>query len=508
MAKTLLIFEPLEQFQHMDWLSKYGYKLITGTEALAALTRVEGEGVAAIVDWGTRGPGSGSEVIARLSKEHPILRIIATYDRCSQPIARRAIELGAFKTLAKPYKRESLLELLEDLFCAHAPPEEFLKLNSMLIGESKTWISAIRWAAKIVAALKKHPIRRRNQPTEAKDNIRILLITGETGTGKDALVEAIKILVDPPHFENINVKALVGTLFQDDMFGHEKGSFTNATSIREGHFQRCKGGMIVLNEIGDLDANLQPALLTVLEGKPFQRVGGSEQLTFEGWIICVTNHNLALDVEKGTFRRDLYARLSAHEIHLPALRDRGQDWQLLVKHFFERESRCKDLKLADDLLDTLEPEVVTAGNVRELANRVKDAILHCEDRVLGLDHFVSNQVRKSELTSQGGKVVAADSIVVDIGSIQSEADALCQFYRKLLPSALRRSNWNVIEAAKLLDIHRTTFYERWKKTFPDEPLAAFLAMRLESEANGLTGQAGDSVAQKNSDNIVGRPLQS
>jgi two-component system nitrogen regulation response regulator GlnG len=213
-----------------------------------------------------------------------------------------------------------------------------------------------------------------------------VLITGESGTGKELVALAIYqhgARAKAP-FLAVNCAAIPETLFESELFGHEKGTFTGADRKRIGKFEQCHGGTIFLDEIGDMSPSLQAKILRLTQEQTFERVGGNETIRTDVRVIAATNHDLKAEAASGTFRADLYYRLSVFTIHMPPLRERGDDLSLLVRHFlrhFSRELGREVREVAPETLERLR-NYSWPGNVRELQSVLKQSLLRASGAVL------------------------------------------------------------------------------------------------------------------------------
>jgi transcriptional regulator with PAS, ATPase and Fis domain len=261
---------------------------------------------------------------------------------------------------------------------------------SRLVGESRAVKEALAVAARIIP---------RGSAT--------VLLTGETGTGKELLAQAIHY--NGPRKENpfveLNCSAIPANLLESELFGHERGAFTDARRAKPGLFEVAHGGTLFLDEIGELPFELQGKLLKVLEDKRVRRVGGTRSQEVDIRIIAATNRDLAAEVAEGSFREDLYYRLSVIPIHLPALRERGDDILLLAEHFIDALSQAYDIprpELSRDLKDRLLTHS-WPGNVRELRNSIERALLLSEEGKLRSEDLFMETSAKA--TSMGGGVI-------------------------------------------------------------------------------------------------------
>ena len=280
-----------------------------------------------------------------------------------------------------------------------------------------------------------------------------ILLTGETGTGKEMAARAIHSLSsrgDQP-FIAVNCAALPESLVESELFGHEQGAFTGATAQRLGKFELANKGTMLLDEIGDLELNMQAKLLRVLESHEFTRVGGSELVLCDVRVIAATNRDLKADCEAGRFREDLFYRLNVFPIHLPALRDRLSDLPLLIEHLMAQVVPSLGItapNISDEATACLR-RYRWPGNVRELRNVVERALL-----------LADGQIQPEHLPPEIAKATG-EAEVKD--QDQVGASALAEQERKLVLDALQQNNWNQSAAARQLGITRDILRYRVKR---------------------------------------------
>jgi len=304
-------------------------------------------------------------------------------------------------------------------------------------------------------------------PTEST-----VLVTGESGTGKELLVRALHAnskRADKP-FVPINCGAIPRDLLESELFGHEKGAFTSAIRSRPGRFELADGGTLFLDEIGELDLSLQVKILRVLQEKEFERVGGTVTKKVDVRVVAATNRDLETDVEKGLFREDLFYRLNVIPMHLPPLRDRGDDIMMLAEYFMEGFCTGKDrgtLTLSEEAREML-LRYTWPGNVRELENFMERMSILCD----------GNQVMPEDLPEKIwrnlGKKLKKPVLVVQAGfvwpKIQDLKDRgedlkvfMDEIEDRLLKEALETAKGVKNQAAEILGIKRTTLIEKLKK---------------------------------------------
>jgi two-component system response regulator AtoC len=316
-----------------------------------------------------------------------------------------------------------------------------------------------------------------------------VLITGESGTGKELIARALHRLSyqEKRPFVEVNCSAIPENLLEAELFGHEKGAFTDAKAQRKGLLETSHGGSLFLDEIGHMSAKLQVKLLKVIEEKTFRPLGSAEETKVSVRIIAATNLDLESAVRDGAFRNDLYYRLSVFSIHLPPLRERGDDILLLAEHFleqFQREYSTQARKFAPRterlLLDYSWP-----GNVRELKNTVERAVLLNGHEVL-YPEDLSIDRRMSERRHISGKPVVflreGDHMVI---KLPSQGLDLEQLERRILEEALTVTEGNLSRAAQLIGLSRDTLRYRIKKY----GLTNKRAYKL-SQAGGARGRDG------------------
>ena len=281
-----------------------------------------------------------------------------------------------------------------------------------------------------------------------------MLITGESGTGKDEIAESIcrnSQRREQP-FVQVNLGGISSSLFESEMFGHVKGAFTDARQDRQGRFERADGGTIFLDEIGDLDLNCQVKLLRVLQDRTYEVLGSSETRTLDIRVIAATNRNLLEMVEKGAFREDLLYRLNLIAIHLPPLRERPEDIPLLADHFVESAGavyRRGGLKIGEPARAWLKKQA-WPGNIRQLKQLVERTVLMSNGDELGVEEFsLASDMQPKE---EGKRALPTP------GSM-----TLDEMEEGMIRSCLERFEGNVSRMAEALGLSRAALYRRFEK---------------------------------------------
>jgi two-component system nitrogen regulation response regulator GlnG len=295
----------------------------------------------------------------------------------------------------------------------------------------------------------------------------IALITGESGTGKELVARAIyqhSARARGP-FLAINCAAIPENLLESELLGHEKGAFTGADRRRIGKFEQCSGGTIFLDEIGDMPLATQAKVLRLLQEQSFERVGGNETIRTDVRLIAATNRDLKTWSAEGKFRQDLYYRLSVFTIHLPALRERGDDLPMLVQHYlrrFSRELGRQVCEITPEALDLLR-RYPWQGNIRELQGVLKQAILQATGSVM-IPAFLPESFRvapepAAEQASGAQANFCFETFILqrlEEGGTTISAEAHQHLDRLLLRLALRHTRGNQVQAARVLGISRQT----------------------------------------------------
>jgi len=275
-----------------------------------------------------------------------------------------------------------------------------------------------------------------------------VLITGETGTGKELVARAL-------HFEGprrdypfivVNCTAIPETLFESELFGHEKGAFTGASRLHRGKIELAHGGTLFLDEIGDLSPSLQPKLLRFLQEKNFYRIGGSRPIRVDVRVIAATNSDLKEKVSQSLFREDLFYRLSVMSFHVPPLRERKSDIPLLAQHYLKVYAKRLNkavFNISDEALIKME-QYNWLGNVRELMNAIERAIIICRDKVIKPKHLTLESVAPREKNQE---LFDSD---VPLSSVE----------KQYILNILKKCKWNQVQAAKILGIHRNTLRKK------------------------------------------------
>ena len=381
--------------------------------------------------------------VRALDAKIPVIVVTATKQ---VETAVDAMKRGASDYLTKPFNTEELKVVIEKGLQAKSLQDEV----SQLRGEVKR---AYGFESIIGKGRKMQELYA--QISHVLDNSSTVLITGESGTGKELVARAIHyngIRKEGP-FVALHTAAISEKLLESELFGHEKGAFTDAIKTKRGMFEMAHKGTLFLDEVGEMDPSTQVKLLRVLQEREFRRVGGTENIHVDTRVIAATNKDLWAEVEAGRFREDLYYRISVIPIELPPLRERKEDIPLLVHHFVQKlkkEVPTKVERLSQEVLDILE-SWDWSGNVRELQNIIERLLVTCDEKEAKPKHLPPKLHSKKSLASQAAGVDG--SVSFDNKELSFE-DRVAYFERCILEQALAQTNYVQTSAAKLLKTTR------------------------------------------------------
>ena len=436
--KPLLIVEDDPALQkQMRWAFDRNQTLVAGDPESAIAQVRRHEPAVITMDLGLPPhPEAATEGFALLQKIlalAPHTKVIVLTGQDDRSNALKAIRMGAYDFYAKPFEPELLSLTIERAFCLYELQEENRRLQSSvkpagfagIITRDAEMLRVCHMAEKVA-------------PTTAT-----ILLLGESGTGKELVARALHDL-SPRRKERcvaINCAAIPETLLESELFGYEKGAFTGATKQTLGKIETANKGTLFLDEIGDLPLALQGKLLRFLQERVIERVGGREEIAVDVRIVCATHRNLKEMIGQGNFREDLYFRLAEIVLEIPPLRKRPGDPGLLAHAFvrrFAEEQRRGSLTLLPDAINAIEAHPWT-GNVRELENCVKRAVIMAEGSV----------IRSSDL----GLNVEYESPTLNLRQVRDVAE------KQAVVRVLGRADGNLSKAADMLGISRPTLYE-------------------------------------------------
>jgi two-component system nitrogen regulation response regulator NtrX len=387
----------------------------------------------------------GIETLRRALQTNPRLLVVMMSGHGSIESAVKAIKLGAYDYIEKPLSLEKITILIK-----HALHERNLEQENRSLKEQ-----AARRVKMVGESVVMNELR--HQIAMAGPAPSRVLISGENGTGKELVARAIHLQsprAEQPFIE-VNCAAIPETLIESELFGHERGSFTGASSTRRGQFELADGGTLFLDEVGDMSLATQAKVLRVLQEQRFQRVGGTKLIKVDVRVIAASNKNLVEEIRKNTFREDLYFRLAVLQIDAPPLRERREDIPLLVEHFMQTNMEEQGLRPR-----TFTPEALEVlarhdwpGNVRELRNLVERVVIMARGAEI-------QEADVAPLVRQSGEIRSPE--VPSAFDYASLRDARAAFEREYIGRKLREHGWNVSKTADDLKVERSHLHRKIK----------------------------------------------
>ncbi|MFZ5572254.1 MAG: sigma-54-dependent transcriptional regulator [Thermodesulfobacteriota bacterium] len=421
---------------------------------------------------------NGIDVLTSIKASQVKTPVILMTAYGSTDIAIEAMKRGAYDYLVKPFERKELSRIVAEALQVNRQMKEIVCFpdackqdDAHPAGEGIQIIGSSRKMQEVYKVI--------GQIAESDVSV---LITGESGTGKELVARAIyhhSTRKQKP-FIAINCAAIPENLFESELFGYERGAFTGAERTHIGKIERCNGGTCFLDEIGDLPLNTQAKLLRVLQEGEFERLGGSQLITIDVRIIAASNKDMEMEVKQGRFRADLFWRLKIITIHLPPLRERGADIQLLADYFlarFTREYGKPTLYLTAAAQKNLSL-YTWPGNVRELENCIRRAILLSTGDIISEEHFtltspeegpvLASLSREQLLKRLRNKLEIIIPEILRLSRDDIHANIMEMVEETLVRKALQECDNNQVQAARLLGISRNTLRHRLKKIQDDE----------------------------------------
>ncbi len=436
-------------------LQSWGFATVEAGLAAETVKQFQAELPAAVLLDIDLPDGSGLDVLREIKREHPEAIVIMITGNVQVGNTISALRGGAYDFIAKPINLEELRVTLRNAIetrhlrreVAQVRKERAREFNfKQIVGESPAMKKMLSLAAKV-----------------AESEVSSVLLQGESGTGKDLIAKAIHYgsqRAEGP-FVAVNCAALPATLIESELFGYEKGAFTDAKARKEGLFEQAEGGTLLLDEIGELELSLQAKLLRVLEEGAFRRVGGLKDIPLDVRVLAASNRDLKAESEAGRFRLDLYYRLSIIQIDIPPLRERGDDVLLLSQHYIDTIGatlkRNKVTGLSSEVQEVFR-KYYWPGNVRELRNVIERALILEDTDKITTEYLPGGLLAPSRLA----QAPAADAASTRF-ALPEEGISLDEAELSFVRQAIQRSGGNQTRAAELLGISRDQLRYRLKK---------------------------------------------
>ena len=444
MKPRLLIVDDDEEIRtQMKWALAKDYEIALAADRDTALASFKQHQPAVVLlDLGLppepANPEQGLGTLAEILALDRRCKVIIVSGQGEKAVALRAVGAGAYDFLGKPVQLDELRLVLKRCFHVALLEREFLEIRARLEQDAfEGMIGSSPQMQRVFDTIRKVAT------TDAP-----VLIQGESGTGKEMVALGIhqRSARRSAPFVPINCGAIPENLLESELFGHEKGAFTGAHAQRKGHIEAAEGGTLFLDEVGELPPPLQVKLLRFLQEQKFSRVGGRGEISVNVRVIAATNADLRKNMTTGGFREDLYYRLAVVEMALPPLREREGDIEVIARSFldrFARENKKPGLTFAPEAVRAMARHI-WPGNIRELQNRVRRAVIMCDDRRLTSTDLELDSV-------EGGT------------QMTSLKEAREQVEREMVTRALKRHHGKIAPAAVELGISRPTMYELMEK---------------------------------------------
>jgi len=446
MKGKILIVDDDTAHLHMlrTLLKSFGHEVESATDGEDAIAMVKEKPFDLILMDVRMAHIGGIEALRQIKECNPAIPVIIMTAYSSVDTAVEAMKLGAYDYLTKPLNFEELKLIMDRAMDHLRLTLENRSLKDKIAAE--TSFAGIIGSS--LAMRKVLDMARIVAPTEAT-----VLITGESGTGKELFAKAIHVNSERAKgpLVTVNCAALTETLLESELFGHEKGTFTGADRQRNGRFMQADTGTIFLDEVGEIPLQMQAKILRTIQEREIQRLGSDEVLHVDVRIIAATNRNLEEDVKVGKFREDLYYRLNVMNIHIPPLRERVEDIPLLAHYFLQKyvQKNRKDLKGFTPAAMDMLIRAKWSGNVRELENVIERAV------ILGVSPYLSEKDLPMSVVGQTSNEYRP---IFDLGGKSLE-----EVESQAILATLEQTQGNKSEAAKLLNITRTTLNNKLKK---------------------------------------------
>jgi nitrogen regulation protein NR(I) len=466
MFETILIVDDDKSIRYsLKRMMEEKYSILTAQNGKEALDRVK-ESSPDLIIMDIKMPGrNGIDVLKEIKLIDPKSLVIIMTAYGTTETAIEAMKYGAYDYILKPFPILRMKELVGKALALRKLMKEEVTYAPLAVPEGEE--------ERIVGSSPKMQEIYKMIGQVAPSDVTVLL-RGESGTGKELIARAIyhHSLRSNQPFLPVNCAAIPDTLLESELFGHEKGAFTGASSRRIGKLEQCQGGTIFLDEIGDMSLSTQAKLLRVLQERSFERLGGTETIKVDIRLIVATNKDLEEAISNGKFREDLYYRLNVVSITIPPLRERKEDVPDLVSYFLKKFNR--ELKKGHVGITPSAMEKITSygwpGNVRQLENVLKRAMVLCQGEWILEDHLLfekgwEKRDTEEELSKKNveGLLDALFEEFSKAPATSQDLDMISNLERGLILRALQKTKGNQLKAAMLLGIHRSTLRSKMEK---------------------------------------------
>ena len=440
--------EPLMRISISDALKVEGYNVMSAETGGEGLKSIKNNSYDVVITDLRLPEVDGVQILKSCKQISPRTKVLMITAYGSVDTAVEAMKIGAYDYITKPFSMDEFILTVKRLIALRDLEDENIYLKEK-IEERYEFSGIIGKSDKMKDIFEKIEII---APTDTT-----VLITGESGTGKELVANAIHYNSPRKNeaFIKVSCAALPETLLEAELFGHERGAFTGALKQKKGRFELAHKGTLFLDEIGEINQTVQVKLLRVLQGREFERLGGTSTINVDVRIIGATQRDLKKEVQKGSFREDLYYRLNVVPVHLPALRDRKEDILLLMEHFLNMYSKHMNKPMRGISIEAREfiLKYDYPGNIRELENAVKRALTLSRDKEIQPWDLPEDMCT---ICREGSKVGERLSYSEPLPT------AMSLFEKQYVSKVLEETKGNKTLASKLLGISRKTLWEKCK----------------------------------------------
>ncbi|MFA7124421.1 MAG: sigma-54 dependent transcriptional regulator [Sphaerochaetaceae bacterium] len=444
MKRTILVADDEKNIRNglQIALEDEGYEVVLAADGDEAWNVVTNTSVDLVIS-DLKMPGiSGQDLLKRIVSSYPMMPVIILTGHGTIESAVDAMRNGAVDFVTKPLNLDRLFLMIRrafanrDLYDQHEALKRELEQLKRKTGSTK------------IIGKSEKMIRLMERVKQVADAQASVLITGESGVGKELVADAIhhmSVRAKGP-FIKVSCASFAETLLEDELFGHEKGAFSGAVSSRKGRFELADGGTLFLDEIGEINQSTQVKLLRVLQERTFERLGSEKTIQVDVRLVAATNRNLKEEVEHGRFREDLYYRLNVVHIEVPPLRERKEDIPLLMAHFLELYNERNNRKI-EGFSQRSRAAMLSydwPGNIRELGNCVESAVVLATNKIIDIE----------DLPAQIRNAAGEERIVLTVGSTVAQAE------KELILATLASCGGNKSKAAETLGLARKTLHRK------------------------------------------------
>jgi two-component system, NtrC family, response regulator AtoC len=452
MGEKILVIEDDPAFRAMlaEALEEKGYEGVLAGSAEEGVARIKKE-LFDLVITDVMLPGmSGIEGLSLIKEADPSLDVIVMTAHSTRDSALEAVRRGAYDYFTKPFSLSEMEIVIRRALERRRMRAELSALKNSLSGAGR---------APVIVGQSPAMLRLIEMVQRVAALDTTVLITGESGTGKEVVADAIQTYSKraAERFVKVNCAAIPENLLESELFGHEKGAYTGAMSLKKGKFELAHKGTILLDELGDMPLSLQPKLLRAVEQRQIERLGGGSPIDIDVRIIAATNQDLPGQIEEKKFRADLYYRLSVAAVHLPPLRQRKEDLPLLATHFLEKINPRTGTNLRGLSREAMALlfDYDWPGNIRQLANVLERAAITSRGDVL-----TAHDIRQALETTPGSRAAEPAPGTHQTGTLRETLRAV---ERNLIASALQKAGGVQTEAAKTLGISAKNLWNKIQK---------------------------------------------